>query len=63
MLFIFRFLQYVDGRVMFTSLSFIIRIVQGCGEAAIITAAFTIIAMEFPESVATTFVSYLKHET
>ena len=56
-----RFLQYVEGRALFIGLSFAIRIVQGCGEAAIITAAFTIIAMEFPESVATTFVSCFEH--
>jgi hypothetical protein len=38
-------------------LSFLIRIVEALGNAAFLTASFAIIAKEFPDNVATTFVS------
>jgi hypothetical protein len=47
----------VEGHYPFITLSFIIRIIEAMGNAAFLTASFAIIAKEFPESVATTFVS------
>jgi hypothetical protein len=41
----------------FIVLSFLIRIVEALGNAAFLTASFAIIAKEFPDNVATTFVS------
>ncbi|CAG7727255.1 unnamed protein product [Allacma fusca] len=52
---LFAFLDYIQDRSLFIALSFLVRIVQACGNAAEVTAAFTIIALEFPDSVATTF--------
>jgi MFS family permease len=47
-----------DGQTWtFIILSFSIRIVEAVGNAGFATATFTIIACEFPESVATTFAS------
>lgn len=40
---------------MFISLAFAIRIVEAMGNAAFLTASFTIIATEFPQSVGTSF--------
>lgn len=42
---------------MFITLAFAIRIVEALGNAAFLTASFAIIAKEFPNNVATTFVS------
>jgi len=52
---LFGLLDRVEGREAFVALSFIIRIVQAVGEAGYITASFSLIAKEFPESIATTF--------
>lgn len=52
----FRFLDKIDSHYPFIILSFIIRIVEAMGNAAFLTASFAIIAMEFPDNVATTFV-------
>lgn len=41
----------------FIALSFVIRIVEATGNAAFLTASFAIIAKEFPNNVATMFVS------
>jgi len=51
-----RFLDRVEGHYPFIILSFVIRIVEAMGNAAFLTASFAIIAMEFPDNVATTFV-------
>ncbi|KAJ8953219.1 hypothetical protein NQ314_007384 [Rhamnusium bicolor] len=51
-------LDKVEGRYPFIILSFIIRIVEALGNAAFLTASFAIIAKEFPNNVATTFVSF-----
>lgn len=53
----FRLLDKVEGRYPFIILSFVIRIVEAMGNAAFLTASFAIIAKEFPDNVATTFVS------
>lgn len=52
-----RFLDRVDGHYPFIILSFVIRIIEALGNAAFLTASFAIIAMEFPDNVATTFVN------
>uniref|UniRef100_A0A1B6CRM2 Major facilitator superfamily (MFS) profile domain-containing protein n=1 Tax=Clastoptera arizonana TaxID=38151 RepID=A0A1B6CRM2_9HEMI len=54
---LFGLLDKVDGHYPFIILSFIIRIVEAMGNAGFLTASFAIIAMEFPENVATTFAS------
>lgn len=56
----FRLLDKVSGHYPFIILSFIIRIVEAVGNAAFLTASFAIIAKEFPDSVATVFVSISK---
>ena len=53
----YRLLDKVQGHVPFIVLSFLIRIVEAMGNAAFLTASFAIIAKEFPDNVATTFVS------
>jgi len=55
-LFLLSFLDRVEGHYPFILLSFIIRIVEALGNAAFLTASFAIIAKEFPDNVATTFV-------
>jgi hypothetical protein len=54
---IYRLLDRVDEHYTFIVLSFLIRIVEALGNAAFLTASFAIIAKEFPDNVATTFVS------
>jgi len=54
---LFGLLDRVDGHYPFIMLSFVIRIVEAMGNAAFLTASFAIIAMEFPDNVATTFAS------
>jgi hypothetical protein len=51
-----RFLDRIEGHYPFIGLSFLIRIVEALGNAAFLTASFAIIAKEFPDNVATTFV-------
>lgn len=53
----FGFLDRAPGHTSFITLAFVIRIVQALGNAAFLTASFAIIAKEFPNNVATTFVS------
>jgi hypothetical protein len=50
-------LDRVNDHYPFIVLSFLIRIVEALGNAAFLTASFAIIAKEFPDNVATTFVS------
>lgn len=47
----------MEDHVAFITLSFTIRIVEAMGNAAFLTASFAIIAKEFPNNVATMFVS------
>lgn len=54
---LFGLLDKVEGHYPFIILSFIIRIIEATGNAAFLTASFAIIAKEFPDNVATTFVS------
>lgn len=54
---VFGMLDKIEGRYPFISLSFVVRIVEAMGNAAFLTASFAIIAKEFPNNVATTFVS------
>jgi MFS family permease len=54
---LFGLLDKVDGHKTFIGLAFAIRIVEALGNAAFLTASFAIIAKEFPNNVATTFVS------
>ncbi|XP_026686003.1 MFS-type transporter SLC18B1-like [Diaphorina citri] len=56
---LFGCLDMVEGHYPFIILSFVIRIVEAMGNAAFLTASFAIIAMEFPDNVATTFVSII----
>jgi hypothetical protein len=46
----------IDEHYFFISAALLIRIVEALGNAAFLTASFSIIAHEFPENVATTFV-------
>lgn len=57
----FSLLDKVNGHYPFIVLSFIIRIVEAMGNAAFLTASFAIIAKEFPNNVATMFVSNFFH--
>ncbi|XP_071449260.1 MFS-type transporter SLC18B1-like [Hetaerina americana] len=52
---LFGLLDLVQQKEDFLILSFAIRIVEALGTSASVTASFTIIAIEFPETVATTF--------
>ncbi|XP_046667890.1 MFS-type transporter SLC18B1-like [Homalodisca vitripennis] len=52
---LFGLLDRVEGHYPFIVLSFVIRVVEAMGNAAFLTASFAIIAMEFPNNVATTF--------
>lgn len=54
---LFGLLDKVPGHIPFVALAFSIRIVEAMGNAAFLTASFAIIATEFPNNVATTFVS------
>lgn len=54
---LFGLLDKVPGHLPFISLAFAIRIVEALGNAAFLTASFAIIAKEFPNNVAITFVS------
>ncbi|CAL8093265.1 unnamed protein product [Orchesella dallaii] len=54
---LFGLLDQIQDRVWFIGLSFLIRILEASGNAGFSTASFTIIACEFPDSVATTFAS------
>jgi len=55
------FLHFVEGNVLFIALSFLIRIPQAIGGAAIITASVTLVTLQFSDSVATTFVRFNTH--
>lgn len=55
--FMFGFLAKIDDHVTFIVMSFLLRTIEAVGSSATCTAAFTIIAGEFPDSVGTTFVS------
>lgn len=52
-----RVLDRVSSANQFITLSFVVRIIEGIGNAGFLTASFAIVAAEFPENVATTFVS------
>ncbi|CAG7822490.1 unnamed protein product [Allacma fusca] len=52
---VFGFLDHIEGARLFIATSFICRIIQACGDSAYMTASFTIIALEFPNSVGTAF--------
>lgn len=54
---LFGLLDRIPDHVPFITCAFIIRIVEALGNAAFLTASFAIIAKEFPNNVATTFVS------
>ncbi|ODM98602.1 MFS-type transporter SLC18B1 [Orchesella cincta] len=54
---LFGLLDQIQDRFWFIGLSFLIRILEATGNAGFSTASFTIIACEFPDSVATTFAS------
>lgn len=53
----FGLLHLIEGHVEFITLSFLLRILEAVGAAAFVTSSFTIIAIEFPGNVATTFAS------
>lgn len=52
---VFGLLDRIPGHVLFISAAFIVRIVEALGNAAFLTASFSIIATEFPNNVGTTF--------
>lgn len=52
---LFGLLDRVPGHTAFITLAFVIRIIEAIGNAAFLTASFTIIATEFPQSVGTSF--------
>ena len=52
-----RILDRVPNGMPFISLAFFVRILEGVGAASFLTASYTIMAGEFPDRVATTFVS------
>lgn len=52
---LFGLLDRVPGHVPFITLAFIIRIIEALGNASFLTASFTIIATEFPQSVGSSF--------
>ncbi|XP_063708219.1 MFS-type transporter SLC18B1-like isoform X2 [Culicoides brevitarsis] len=54
---LFGLLDRIPGHTAFITLAFVIRIIEALGNAAFLTASFTIIAKEFPNNVATTFAS------
>lgn len=47
----------LQGRTLFITLAFTIRIIEALGNAAFLTASFAIIAKEFPNNVSVTFAS------
>jgi len=53
---LFGFLNFLEGRASFIISCFVVRTIEAVGDAAFVVASFTIIALEFPDSVATTFV-------
>ncbi len=52
---IFGTLDHIPGHVPFITAAFLVRIVEALGNAAFLTASFSIIATEFPNNVGTTF--------
>ncbi|XP_057671964.1 MFS-type transporter SLC18B1-like [Diorhabda carinulata] len=52
---LFGTLDKIENRYYFIISSFLIRIAEAVGNAAFLTASFAIIAIEFPEHIATTF--------
>lgn len=52
-------LDHVPAGPSFISLAFIVRIFEGIGAAAFLNASYTIMAVEFPDKVPTTFVRHL----
>ncbi|XP_046442778.1 MFS-type transporter SLC18B1-like [Daphnia pulex] len=52
---LFGVLDKIDDTTAFIGLSFAVRVIEALGSAAFLTAAFAIIAAEFPSSIATTF--------
>lgn len=52
---LFGLLDRIPGHDLFIGLAFTIRIIEALGNAAFLTASFTIIATEFPNSVGTSF--------
>ncbi|XP_057364679.1 MFS-type transporter SLC18B1-like [Daphnia carinata] len=52
---LFGILDKVNDTTAFIGLSFAVRVIEALGSAAFLTAAFAIVAAEFPNSIATTF--------
>jgi len=52
---LFGFLNRMPGTTLFLTFSFLIRIIEAMGNAAFITTAFSIVAQEFPNNVASAF--------
>jgi len=52
---LFGFLDRLENAKTFLAFSFIIRIIEACGNSAFLTGSFSMIAKEFPENVATMF--------
>lgn len=57
--FAYRTLDYIEDSEMFIGFSFAVRIVEALGNSAFTTAAYAVIAAEFPDNVASTFVQSL----
>lgn len=54
-----RYLVYVDDRIVFLLLSLLLRVLESLGATGAMVAAFSLTAVSFPESVASTFVSVI----
>lgn len=54
--FYYRYLTYVDDKWVFLSLSLALRVFESLGATGAMVAAFSLTAVTFPESVASTFV-------
>jgi len=51
----FGFLDRIDNAKTFLALSFVLRIIEACGNSGFLTGSFSMIAKEFPDNVATMF--------
>lgn len=54
---VFGLLDRIPGHMAFISTAFTVRIIEALGNAAFLTASFSIIAAEFPDNIGSTFAS------
>lgn len=58
--FVFRLLDYIEDRILFISLSLLLRILESIGESFAIVSGFSLTAVVFPKDVFTIFVRAAK---